>query len=101
MGKAWPRFLPEPTPEAIMHALIIEAYAIVVEQISDGQTSLNEAHRRAFSHAAAHYSTTEIGAAFQQCTAAPENQHDPCRRWLAYCTQPTELAQEETLHAVA
>ena len=97
MGKAWPRFLPEPTPEAVMHALIIEAYAIVVEQMSDGQASLNEAHQRAFSYAAARYNAAEIDAANQACAAAPENQHEPCRRWLA----PTAHAADETLRAVA
>ena len=53
MCKAWPRFLPEPSTDAIAHALIIEAYAIVVEQLADGHASLGEAHDRALSFAEA------------------------------------------------
>jgi hypothetical protein len=74
MGKAWPRFLPEPSTDAIAHAVIIEAYAIVVEQLSDGHASLGEAHDRAFSYAKSHYGADEVRAARDACAAASENQ---------------------------
>jgi hypothetical protein len=71
MGKAWPRFLPEAGTDAIAHALIIEAYAIVVEQLSDEQASLGEAHDRALNYAESQYGADAVRAA---CAAAPENQ---------------------------
>jgi hypothetical protein len=74
MCKAWPRFLSEPTTDAIAHALIIEAYAIVVEQLGDGQASLGEAHARALVYAATHYDADEVRAARDACAADPENQ---------------------------
>jgi hypothetical protein len=74
MCKAWPRFLPEPSTDAIAHALIIEAYAIVVEQLSDGHASLGEAHDRALGFAASQYAAEAILAAREACAAAPENQ---------------------------
>jgi hypothetical protein len=74
MEKAWPRFLPEPTPDAIAHALIIEAYAIVVEQLSEGHASLGEAHSRAWNYAEASYHADDVRAAISACLAAPENQ---------------------------
>jgi len=74
MCKAWPRFLPEPSTDAIAHALIIEAYAIVVEQLSDGHASLGEAHDRALSFAESRYAAEAILAARQACAAASENQ---------------------------
>ena len=74
MCKAWPRFLPEPTTDAIAHALIIEAYAIVVEQLLDGHASLGEAHDRALSYAEAHYGADRVQTAREACAADPENQ---------------------------
>jgi len=74
MCKAWPRFLPEPNTDAIAHALIIEAYAIVVEQLADGLASLGEAHDRALSFAAAQYDLEVVRTAREACAAAPENQ---------------------------
>jgi len=74
MSRAWPRFLPEPSTEAIAHALIIEAYAIVVEQLSDGLGSLSEAHDRALGFAESQYAAEAILAARDACAAAPENQ---------------------------
>ena len=74
MCKAWPRFLPQPSTDAIAHALIIEAYAIVVEQLSDGHASLGEAHDRALNYATSHYGADEVRAARKACAAAPENQ---------------------------
>ena len=74
MGKAWPRFLPEPSTDAIAHAVIIEAYAIVVEQLSDGHASLGEAHDRALNYAASRYGADEVREARQACAADPENQ---------------------------
>ena len=74
MCKAWPRFLPEPSTDAIAHALIIEAYAIVVEQLSDGLGSLSEAHDRALGFAESQYAAEAILAARDACAAAPENQ---------------------------
>jgi hypothetical protein len=74
MGKAWPRFLPEPGTDAIAHALIIEAYAIVVEQLSDEQASLGEAHDRALNYAESQYGADAVRAARDACAAAPENQ---------------------------
>jgi len=74
MSRAWPRFLPEPSTEAIAHALIIEAYAIVVEQLSDGLGSLSEAHDRALGFAESQYAAEAILAARAACAAAPENQ---------------------------
>lgn len=74
MGKAWPRFLPEPSTDAIAHALIIEAYAIVVEQLSDGHASLGEANDRALSYADSHYGADAVRAARDACAADPENQ---------------------------
>jgi hypothetical protein len=73
MSRAWPRFLPEPSTDAIAHALIIEAYAIVVEQLSDGHASLGEAHDRALSYAQSRYAAEAILAARNACAVAPEN----------------------------
>lgn len=75
MGKAWPRFLPEPTSEAIAHALIIEAYAIVVGELSEGHASLSEVHDRALCYAKSQYGHDDIRAAWSACAAAPENQN--------------------------
>jgi hypothetical protein len=74
MSKAWPRFLPEPSTDAVAHAVIIEAYAIVVEQLSDGHASLGEAHDRALSYAASHYAAEQIRTAREACAADPANQ---------------------------
>jgi hypothetical protein len=73
MGKAWPRFLPGTNPEAIVHALIIEANAIVVEQLAEGQAELIAAHDRAEAYARAHYSPEDIRAAWNACATAPDN----------------------------
>jgi hypothetical protein len=74
MCKAWPRFLPEPSTDAIAHALIIEAYAIVVEQLADGHATLGEAHDRAVSFAKAQYGLEEVRTAREACAADPANQ---------------------------
>jgi hypothetical protein len=74
MSRAWPRFLPEPGADAIAHALIIEAYVIVVEQLADGHASLGEAHDRALSYARSQYAEDQILAAREACAAAAENQ---------------------------
>ena len=74
MAKAWPRFLPEPSTDAVAHAVIIEAYAIVVEQLSDGHASLDEAHGRAVSYAESHYGADDVRTAREACAADPENQ---------------------------
>jgi hypothetical protein len=74
MCKAWPRFLPEPNTDAIAHALIIDAYAIVVEQLADGHASLGEAHDGAVSYAETHYSADEVRTAREACAADPDNQ---------------------------
>ena len=81
MAKAWPRFLPEPQPDAIAHALIIEAYAIVVEQLWDRRDTLGEAHSRALSYAETRYSPDQIRAARDACAVAPEND-TPRREYL-------------------
>jgi len=67
MGQAWPRFLPGSTPEALAHALIIEAYAIVVEQLAEGHRALIDAHERAMSYASFRYSPDEIRIACNAC----------------------------------
>ena len=74
MEKAWPRFLAEPGPGAIAHALIIEAYAIVVGELREGHETLYEAHERALRYAALRHSAEEIRAAIDACATAPENQ---------------------------
>ena len=73
MEKAWPRFLPEMTSELLAHALIIEAYAIVVAQLGEGHASLAEAHERALHCAASRYTTDDIHTAWRACAAAPDN----------------------------
>ena len=73
MAKAWPRFLPDATADALAHALIIEAYAIVVQQLFDGHGSLGEAHERALSYAETQYTPDQIRAALGACAAASEN----------------------------
>ena len=73
MGQAWPRFLPATPPEAIAHALIIEAQAIIVEQLGDGQRALFEAHERAMVYARSHFSDDEVRAACNECATAPGN----------------------------
>jgi hypothetical protein len=72
-GQAWPRFLPETPAEAIAHALIIEAQAIIVEQLAEGQRDLIEAHDRAASYARSHYTADEVRGAWNACAAAPGN----------------------------
>jgi hypothetical protein len=73
MGRAWPRFLPGASAETIAHALIIEANAIVVEQLGEGQADLIVAHDRAEAYARAHYSPEDIRSAWNACATAPEN----------------------------
>ena len=77
MGKAWPRFLPSPTVEAIAHALIIEAPAIVVAQLGEGYDDLFQAHNRAEAFARAHYSEGDLRKALHVCTAFPSNEDIP------------------------
>jgi len=72
-GQAWPRFLPETPAEAIAHALIIEARAIIVEQLAEGQRDLIEAHDRAACYARSHYTADEVRGAWNACAAAPGN----------------------------
>jgi hypothetical protein len=73
MTRAWPRFLPEPQPEAIAHALFIEAYAILSEELGEGVDSLRAVQARALGYAQSHYRPDQIEAARAACAAAPEN----------------------------
>ncbi|SRR5258708_2208697 len=73
MGQAWPRFLPGSTAEAIAHALMIEARAILVEQLGEGQPDLIEAHQRAMAYAQTRYRPEEIRAAWNVCATAAGN----------------------------
>lgn len=73
MGKAWPRFLPEPTPETIAYALIIEASAIVVDQLGEGHGDLLQAHYRAEVFARAHYGEDHLDRALAACAAQSNN----------------------------
>jgi hypothetical protein len=73
MSRAWPRFLPESPAEAIAHALMIEARAILVEQLGEGQRDLIEAHQRAMSYARARYRPDEIRTAWNACATAAGN----------------------------
>jgi len=74
MGEAWPRFLPRPTPEAIAHALIIEACAILVEEFREGHGDLFRAHKRAEAFARERYSEEALQHALDACAAAPDNE---------------------------
>ena len=73
MGHAWPRYLPEATAEARVHALLIEAHAILVEQAVEGGRELLAAHDRAASYARTHYTAEEIRGALNACAAASGN----------------------------
>ena len=73
MGQAWPRFLPGSPAEAIAHALMIEARAILVEQLGEGQRDLIEAHQRAMSYARGRYRPDEIRTAWNACATATGN----------------------------
>lgn len=75
MEKAWPRFLPESTPEAIAHALIIEASAIVVDQLGEGHRDLLEAHQRAEVFARARYDEDHLDRALAACADQPNNEN--------------------------
>ena len=73
MAQAWPRFLPGSPAEAIAHALMIEAHAILVEQLGEGQRDLIEAHQHAMSYARARYRPDEIRTAWNACATAAGN----------------------------
>jgi len=88
MGKAWPRFLPRENAEAIVHALIIEANAIVVEQLGSGQVDLIAAHQRAEIYARAHYSPDDLRTAWNACAAAPENSNILLHHLVQFCPIP-------------
>ena len=96
MGRAWPRFLPEPKPDAIAHALIIEAYAIVVEQFSGEHADLSEAHGCALRYAQSLYSPDEVRAARNACAVAPENQTGRLKLLLG-----SRMADQETIRTAA
>ena len=102
MGKAWPRFLPEPKPEAIAHALIIEASAIVIEQLAEGHADLIRAHERAESYARAHYSADDLRAAWNACATAPDNGnillHHLVNFWPAPAVSPAKAALSRPKH---
>jgi hypothetical protein len=72
--QAWPRFLPDPTAETMTHALLIEAYAIVVRLSASDEDLLMEAHSNAERYARAHYSDETIRSAWAACGNA--NQTD-------------------------
>ena len=92
MGQAWPRFLLGSTPEALAHALIIEAYAIVVEQLAEGQRALIDAHERAMSYASFRYSPDEIRIACNACATAPGNWNILLHYLTTFCAQPSVTA---------
>jgi len=91
MGQAWPRFLPEKTAEAIAHALIIEARAIIVEQFADGQQDLIEAHDRAVRYARSHYSPDEVRGAWNACATAPGNGNILLHHLVTFSAPATEV----------
>jgi hypothetical protein len=88
MGKAWPRFLPGESAEVLAHALIIEANAIVVEQLGSGQEDLISAHQRAESYARAHYSPDDLRTAWNTCATAPENGNILLHHLVQFCPAP-------------
>ncbi len=90
MGKAWPRFLPAPTPEAIAHALIIEASAIVVDRLGDGHGDLFKAHRRAEVFARAQYGEDHLERALAACAAQPDNENILLHRVLRFAASSDE-----------
>ena len=90
MSKAWPRFLPDATADELAYALIIEAYAIVVEQLCDGHGCLGEAHERALSYAEIRYSPDEIRAALDACAAAPDNEGSPLQYLVGFRSSDSE-----------
>jgi hypothetical protein len=92
MGQAWPRFLRGSTPEALALALIIEAYAIVVEQLAEGQQDLIDAHERAMSYASFHYSPGEIRNACNACATAPGNSNILLHYLTTFCARPSVTA---------
>jgi hypothetical protein len=94
MGKAWPRFLPKPTPEAIAHALIIEASAIIIEQLAEGHADLIRAHERAEAHARAHYSDDDLRRAWNACATEPGNGNVLLHHLVRFWPAPAEGRQE-------
>lgn len=94
MGRAWPRFLPEPQPEAIAHAVIIEAWAIVIEQLAEGHAELIRAHEQAESYARTRYSSDDLRVAWNACAAAQENSnillHHLVSFWPSQAENPRE-----------
>src|ERR1700680_392926 len=89
MGQAWPRFLSGSRAEAIAHALIIEAYAILVEQLGEGQQELIEAHARAMSFAQIHYSPDEIRVACNACATATGNSNILLHYLMSFFGEPS------------
>jgi hypothetical protein len=81
------------TPEALAHALIIEANAIVVEQLAEGQAELIAAHDRAEAYARAHYSPEDIRAAWNACATAPDNSNILLHHLVKFCA-PSVPARE-------
>lgn len=67
---AWLRFLPEPTPDIIGYAALIEAYAIVVRLAPEDKDALDAVHRRAERYARLLYSDDAIRKACAACAAA-------------------------------
>jgi hypothetical protein len=90
MAKAWPRFLPDATADALAYALIIEAYAIVVEQLREGHGCLGEAHQRALGYAESRHSPDEICAALDACAAAPDNEGGPLQYLVGFRSTDSE-----------
>jgi hypothetical protein len=87
VGKSWPRFLPEPTPEAIAHALIIEASAIIVDRLGEGHGDLFKAHRRAEVFARTYYGDDHLERALAACAAQPNNEN-VLLRYLMHLSAP-------------
>ena len=84
MGHAWPRYLPEATADATAHALLIEAYAILVEHLADTRQELIAAHDRAASYARARYTPEEVRDAWNLCAAAPGNESMLLHHFVAF-----------------
>jgi len=73
--------------------LIIEANAIVVEQLAEGQAELIAAHDRAEAYARAHYSPEDIRAAWNACATAPDNSNILLHHLVKFCA-PSAPARE-------
>jgi len=98
MGAAWPRFLPRPTPEAIAHALIIEACAILVEEFREGHGDLFRAHKRAEAFARERYSEEALQRALDACAGVLGNESISLH--YVMCFLPDEIeAGSDTVEA--